>query len=209
MSGFDTKGVPMSESKNETVTPKIQVLSDYFLRANSGSESGLATLSRFGPSPLRFDLARCAIDAASSDPVASELGAVGFLLYSRIRPFARFLVRRVALEKSTSSHVPVQAHFYCWEGFALVGPNGAKLLGQLAYSARRDAIATPSHIYFLANPKIFINRKLGHKCRRKQRASSPHTTMSLMFFRLLQAWRSKRTKSSLLTTLQKTIRGQK
>lgn len=209
MSGFDAKGVPMSESMNETVTPKFQALGNRFLRANSGSESVLSTLSRFSPSPLRFDLARCAIDAASSDSVASELGAVGFLLYSRIRPFARFLVRRVALEKSTSSHAADQAHFYCWADFAVVGPNGAKILGQVAYSHKRDAIATPSHIYFLANPKIFINRKLGHKCRRKQRASSPHTTMSLLFFRLLQAWRSKRTKSSLLTMLQKTIRGQK
>ncbi len=199
----------MPQSRAESVTPHIRDLGSRYLRAKAGSDSRLNSLTRFSPSPTRFDVARCAIDAASSDPAVSEHGAVGFLLYSRIRPFSRYLVRRVPREPITASYVEDPAHFYCWPGFARVGPRGAKLVGKLAYSPKRDAIATSSHIYFLANHKIFTSRKLGHKCRQEPRASSPRTTMSLSFIRLLQAWRSKRTKSSLSTMLQKTTLGMK
>jgi hypothetical protein len=210
MSGFEAKGwSEMSELSHQIVTPKLLEIRTHFARAGSGPRSLVGSLTRFSPSPIRFDLSRCAIDAASSDSQTAELGAVGFLLYSRVRPFSRFLVRRVPREENKTLDSSHPSHFYCWPGFASVGSNGARLTGGSAFSLERDAIATQSHIYFLSNPKIFINRKLGLKCRQELRAFSPRTTMSLSFIRLWQAWRSKRTKSLLSMTLQKTIRGKK
>lgn len=210
MSGFEAKGwSEMSKSSHQIVTPKLPEIRSRFARAGSEPRSRLEAFTRLSPSPIRFDVSRCAIDAASSDSQTAELGAVGFLLYSRVRPFSRFLVRRAPLEENQKLDSGHPSHLYCWPGFASVSSNGAGLTGVSAFSGGRDAIATQSHIYFLSNPKIFINRKLGLTCRQELRASSPHTTMSLSFIRLLQAWRSRRTKSSLSTTLQKTIRGTK
>lgn len=199
----------MTRSEKEHIKPNLREIRARYIRSYPAAKSRALALSRLLPAPLRFDVSRCAIDAASNDPKTSELGAVGFLLYSRVGPLSRFLVRRVPLQENQTLDSGHPSHFYCWPGFARVGPNGARLTRALAFSIERDAIATQSHIYFLSNPKIFINRKLGLKCRQELRASSPRTTMSLSFIRLLQAWRSRRTKSLLSTTLQKTIRGKK
>lgn len=199
----------MSELSHQIVTPKLPEIRSRFARANSAPISSLEALTRFSPSPIRFDVSRCAIDAASPDSQTAELGAVGFLLYSRVRPFSRFLVRKVPREEKKTLATSPPLHFYCWPGFASVGSEGARLSGASAFSVRRDAIATQSHIYFLANPKIFINRKLDLKCRQERRASFPRGTMSLSCTRLLQAWQFKRTKLLLWMMLQKTTRGLK
>ena len=199
----------MPDTDPELVLPEIRRINDRYSRTLSSHPSWSRAFSRYAPAPLRFDLAQCAIDAASPDSESSELGAVGFLAYSKVRPLARYLIRRVAVDSAISNNDSSPEHYFCWPGFGKIGPGGATVVGQLAFSSKRDAIATPSHIYFLANPKIFINRKLGFSCRQEQRALSPRITMSLLFMRLLQAWRSKRTKSLLLMTIRKTARGLK
>jgi hypothetical protein len=199
----------LTRSEKGHINPNLREIRARYLRPYPAAKSRALALSKILPAPMRFDVSRCAIDAASNDPKTSELGAVGFLLYSRVRPFSRFLVRRVPREENKTRDSSDPSHFYCWLGFASFGSNGARSTGASAFSIERDAIATQSYIYFLSNPKIFINRKLGLKCRQELRALSPRTTMSLSFIRLLQAWRSKRTKSLLSTTLRKTIRGSK
>ena len=199
----------MPDTGPELILPEIRRINERYSRNLSSQPSWSRALSRFAPTPLRFDVAQCAIDAASSDRQTSELGAVGFLVYSKARPFAKYQIRRVAVDSAISNNDSSAEHYICWPGFGKIGPMGAAVVGELAFSSKRDAIATPSHIYFLANPKIFINRKLGFSCRQEQRALSPRTTMSLLFMRLLQVWRSKRTKSLLLMMIRKTARGLK